>query len=107
MTRPIKSITDPKLSLGILTPEEVQRLHQATLEVIESVGVRFPSKRALETWAAHGATVDWETSIVKAPAALVEAAPACADVKACAVGRADPRPGAARRHHRTSVSLPL
>jgi trimethylamine--corrinoid protein Co-methyltransferase len=72
--RPIKSITNPKLSLGILTPEEVRRLHSATLEVIESTGVRFPSKRALEIWAAHGASVDWETSIVKASPALIEAA---------------------------------
>jgi trimethylamine--corrinoid protein Co-methyltransferase len=74
MTLPIKSITNPKLSLSILSAEEVQRLHDATLEIIESVGVRFPSKRALEIWAAHGATVDWDTSIVKAPAALIEAA---------------------------------
>jgi trimethylamine--corrinoid protein Co-methyltransferase len=74
MTRPIKSITNPKLGLSILTPEEVQRIHTATLDVIESVGVRFPSKRALEIWAAHGAQVDWQTSIVKAPASLIEAA---------------------------------
>jgi trimethylamine--corrinoid protein Co-methyltransferase len=74
MTRPIKSIANPKLGLSILTPEEVQRIHTATLDVIESVGVRFPSKRALEIWAAHGAQVDWQTSIVKAPASLIEAA---------------------------------
>jgi trimethylamine--corrinoid protein Co-methyltransferase len=74
MTRPIKSIADPKLGLTILTPEEVHRIHAATLDVIESAGVRFPSKRALEIWAAHGAQVDWQTSIVKAPASLIEAA---------------------------------
>ncbi len=47
MGRPIKSITNPKLSLNILTPEEVQRIHTATLEVIENVGVRFPSQKVL------------------------------------------------------------
>lgn len=74
MTRPIRSITNPKLSLNILNPDEVQRLHSATLEIIETTGVRFPSKRALEIWAAHGVSVDWETSIVKAPASLIESA---------------------------------
>jgi trimethylamine---corrinoid protein Co-methyltransferase len=74
MPRKIKSITNPKLGLNILTHAEVERLHTATLAVIEKTGVRFPSKRALEIWAAHGATVDWETSIVKAPGHLIEAA---------------------------------
>ncbi len=74
MARSIKSITNPKLSLNILDPQEVQRIHTATLDVIENVGVRFPSKRALDIWAAHGATVDWETQIVKAPGYLIEEA---------------------------------
>jgi trimethylamine---corrinoid protein Co-methyltransferase len=74
MTRPIKSITNPKLSLNILNPDEVKRLHAATLDVIENVGVRFPSERALEIWHAHGATVDRSTSVVKAPAPLIEKA---------------------------------
>src|SRR5512139_3459331 len=74
MTRPIKSITNPKLSLNILTPEEVQRIHTATLDVIENVGVRFPSSKALDIWEANGAQVDRGTSIVKAPGALIEKA---------------------------------
>ena len=61
MTKNIKSITNPKLRLDILTPQEVQRIHAATLWIIENVGVRFPSQRALEIWEAHGATVDRET----------------------------------------------
>ena len=31
MTKNIKSITNPKLRLDILTPQEVQRIHEATL----------------------------------------------------------------------------
>jgi trimethylamine:corrinoid methyltransferase-like protein len=57
----IKSITNPRLSLGVLSPEDVRRLHNATLTVIERTGVRFPSPRALEIWAANGARVDWQT----------------------------------------------
>ena len=44
MTKNIKSITNPKLKLEILTPQEVQKIHDATLQIIENVGVRFPSK---------------------------------------------------------------
>ena len=46
MSKKIKSITNPKLSLKILAPQEVQRIHEATLAIIEKVGVRFPSRRA-------------------------------------------------------------
>jgi trimethylamine--corrinoid protein Co-methyltransferase len=62
------------LGLSVLTDEDVRRIHAATLEIIETVGVRFPSPAALDIWAAHGATVDRATSIVRAPGALVEEA---------------------------------
>ena len=46
MPKTIKSITNPKLHLEVLTPQEVKKIHDATLWIIEKVGVRFPSKRA-------------------------------------------------------------
>ena len=74
MAGKINSITNPRLSLNLLTPEEVRRIHTATLDVIEKTGVRFPSKKALDIWEAHGAQVDRETMIVKAPGQLIEEA---------------------------------
>ncbi len=74
MGKKVKSISDPRISLNILSPEDVQRIHTATLDVIESVGVRFPSHKALDVWEAHGATVDRDTMIVKAPGHLIEEA---------------------------------
>ena len=74
MTKNIKSVTNPKLSLNILKPDEVKRIHDATLQIIENVGVRFPSKRALEIWAANGATVDFEKMVVKVKPAIIESA---------------------------------
>ncbi len=74
MAGKIKAISDPRLSLDILSPEDVRRIHTATLDVIESVGVRFPSHRALDIWEAHGATVDRERMIVRAPGHLIEEA---------------------------------
>jgi trimethylamine--corrinoid protein Co-methyltransferase len=70
----IKSITNPKLRLEILTLQEVKKIHDATLWIIEKVGVRFPSKRALEIWAAHGAQVDTQKMVVRASAELIEKA---------------------------------
>jgi trimethylamine:corrinoid methyltransferase-like protein len=60
--------------LEILSAAEIRRVHEATLEVIERVGVRFPSPRALDIWAAHGASVDRDTSIVRVPGHIIEAA---------------------------------
>ncbi len=74
MSGPIAAIANPRLRLEILSPEDIRRIHAATLEVIATVGVRFPSARALDLWAAHGAQVERETSIVRVPAAVIEEA---------------------------------
>jgi trimethylamine--corrinoid protein Co-methyltransferase len=74
MPKTIKSITNPKLRLEILTPLEVKKLHDATLWIIEKVGVRFPSKKALDIWAAHGAEVDDQKMVVRAKPELIESA---------------------------------
>ncbi|HYL40901.1 MAG TPA: trimethylamine methyltransferase family protein, partial [Candidatus Binatus sp.] len=68
----IDPIVDPRVRVEVLTPDEVRRIHDATLEVIESVGVRFPSARALDLWAAHGASVDRKTSVVRVPGEVIE-----------------------------------
>jgi trimethylamine--corrinoid protein Co-methyltransferase len=70
----IKSISNPRLSLNLLTPQDIDRLHAATLEIIEQVGVRFPSEKALAIWESHGAQVDRATQIVKASPSLIESA---------------------------------
>ncbi|MGZ7030969.1 MAG: trimethylamine methyltransferase family protein, partial [Thermoanaerobaculia bacterium] len=74
MSRAIKSISDPKLKLEILSAEDVKKIHAATLWIIEKVGVRFPSERALDIWEAHGAAVDRGRGIVKARGELIESA---------------------------------
>jgi trimethylamine--corrinoid protein Co-methyltransferase len=65
---------DARPRLEVLPPAAVRRVHEATLEVIERVGVRFPSQRALDIWEAHGAAVDRATGVVKVPARVMEAA---------------------------------
>ncbi|MEK7277278.1 MAG: trimethylamine methyltransferase family protein, partial [Chloroflexota bacterium] len=56
----------------LLTPEQVQRVHEASLEILEDVGllVRNPKARAL--FEKHGCNVDAETLRVTFPRAVVE-----------------------------------
>src|SRR5512141_1304724 len=74
MSKNIKSISNPKLKLEILTTDEVQKIHEATLWIIEHVGVRFPSQRALDIWEANGATVDRAKKIVRVKGDVIEEA---------------------------------
>ncbi len=74
MPKEIKSITNPQLSLNILREEDIKSIHEKTLEIIETVGVRFPSTRALELWEENGAIVDWESQVIKASGYIIEGA---------------------------------
>ncbi len=71
---PLIPLVDPQIGLRVLDRTALERLHTATLELIETVGVRFPSRRAQAIWREHGAQVDEASGVVRAPGALVEAA---------------------------------
>lgn len=72
MAQTIKSIHNPKVHLDILSEVDVRRIHTATLDVMESVGVKFPSHKALDILEAHGATVDRQRMVAKIPGQIVE-----------------------------------
>jgi trimethylamine--corrinoid protein Co-methyltransferase len=55
-----------------LTPEQVKRIHEASLEILENVGVLVRNEKARAYFAKHGCRLDSETEIVKFPRALVE-----------------------------------
>ena len=56
----------------LLTPEQVQRVHDASLEILANVGLLVRSEKARTLFAKHGCQVDAETSIVKFPPEMVE-----------------------------------
>ena len=60
--------------IEILTQDEIEQIHQATLEILETVGVRLPQDRVLDMLEARGATIDRKTGIAKLPKSLVEQA---------------------------------
>ena len=54
----------------LLTQEQVERIHAASLEILEEVGLKVRYEPAREVFAKHGCTVDGER--VKFPRAVVE-----------------------------------
>lgn len=56
----------------LLTQEEVEQIHTASLEILEHVGLLVRNETARKIFARHGARVDPETGIVKIPRRIVE-----------------------------------
>ena len=69
-----KCYVGKRVKLNLLDEGEVRQIHEATLDVIETVGVKFHSHNALDILEANGAIVDRETTVAKIPAAVVEKA---------------------------------
>jgi trimethylamine--corrinoid protein Co-methyltransferase len=59
--------------LELLTSEQLECVHSGSLHVLQTTGVRFESKRALNLFADAGCSVDRSRSQVKFPSGLVEA----------------------------------
>jgi trimethylamine--corrinoid protein Co-methyltransferase len=66
--QPIRS----KLKISILDDQEISQINQNTRVVLEEIGIKFPSEKALKIFAEVGATVDFKDQIVKIPADLLE-----------------------------------
>ncbi|MFN2220728.1 MAG: trimethylamine methyltransferase family protein [Anaerolineae bacterium] len=61
----------PAYKIEFLSNEQLDEMQCATLGILEDVGVRFPSEKALSILADHGAKVDHKSQIVKIPRDLV------------------------------------
>jgi len=61
----------PAYRLQYLTDRQLDQLQEATLDIMETVGIKFPSDKALEILDGHGAKVDKASQIVKFPRDLV------------------------------------
>ncbi len=57
---------------SLLTDEQVERIHSASLEILANVGMLVRNESVRGIFARHGCQVDRETHLVKFPAALVE-----------------------------------
>ncbi len=59
-------------SATLLTPGQVERVHEASLEILEDVGVLVHNQEARARFAKHGCRVDAETQVVTFPRAVVK-----------------------------------
>ncbi len=55
-----------------LTDDDIQYVHDASLEILEEVGLLVRNEKARKRFAEHGAFVDHETEMVRIPSAVVE-----------------------------------
>jgi len=55
-----------------LTDDDVRYVHDASLEILEEVGLLVRNEKARRRFADHGAAVDHETEMVRIPCAVVE-----------------------------------
>ena len=56
----------------LLTPEQVERVHEASLEILAKVGLLVRNEKARAILARHGCDVNSETQIVRFPRSVVE-----------------------------------
>ena len=55
----------PEMKIKTLSDQDVEKIHAATLVILQKTGVRFPSLKALKIFAEAGANVDFKTQNVK------------------------------------------
>jgi hypothetical protein len=56
----------------LLSEEQVERTHSASLQILEKTGLLVRNRRAREIFAENGAQVDHGTEVVKLPGSVVE-----------------------------------
>ena len=72
--RPAVQPLRSEVTFQYLDNKELDQLQAATLTILEEVGVKFPSEKALGVFADHGAQVDYDSQVVKVPPDLVRKA---------------------------------
>ena len=62
---PWQPITNHMPPLEYLRPDEVAKLHEASLRILEKTGIAFMDAEALDIWEKAGAAVDHKSEVVK------------------------------------------
>ena len=57
---------------ALLSTEEVEKIHDASLEILENIGVQVHLQKARDIFAQHGCQVDNNSMVVKLPRKVVE-----------------------------------
>ena len=82
-------MTDPRIVLDVLTPEDVALVHQETLDVLARTGVYVEDEEAWDILGDGGCTVDRGTGMVQLPPQVVEDALAACPQRVLLAGRTE------------------
>lgn len=75
------------MRIEILTRDEMQKIHEASLAVLEVNGIRIDHEKILEKLADAGAKIDFDNHLARFPADLVECSVSRVPRKICLAGR--------------------
>ena len=56
--KPFRRLVNPMTPVEILSPEQLTQIHDASMRILEEIGIDFLNEEALEMWAAAGGRVD-------------------------------------------------
>ena len=56
----------------LLSPAQIQQVHEASLEILEQVGLHVQNEEARQVFVKHGCVLENEKNIIKIPGAVVE-----------------------------------
>jgi trimethylamine--corrinoid protein Co-methyltransferase len=71
---PFQTLQNPYAPLEILTTDQVEEIHEASMHILEEIGLEFLDEETLDIWKTAGAHVDRENQRVWIDAKLVEEA---------------------------------
>ena len=69
---PWRNLTNPYAPIEVLSADQIEAIHDASLRVLEELGIAFMLPEALDILAAAGADVDHESQVVRFDRTLVE-----------------------------------
>jgi len=68
---PFKALNNFLPPVQMLSEDQVEQLHQASMRILEEIGIKFMEPESLDIWTQAGAAVDHGTQIVKIDRALL------------------------------------
>jgi len=71
---PLRSVTNPYPPMQLLSQDQVEAIHEASMHILENFGIEVMSPRALSLFEKAGASVDHATATVRIDRGLVEQA---------------------------------
>jgi len=66
-----RRLVNPFVPTEVLAPEQIERIHDASMRILENLGLEILNAEALDIYAAHGAEVDRGSSRVRLDRGLV------------------------------------